>query len=74
MDPDPIEVPVAEELFECPKCGAGGGFHVGFRRMEGRRFRVVLVCPSCRLRFTVGDFLVPAGETRPHEHAMDDTP
>ncbi len=67
-------VDVAEDLFECPKCGGGGGFHVGFRRREDRRYEVVLVCPSCRVRFTVGEFLIPTGEERPYIHEMDGTP
>ncbi|MCL1925726.1 MAG: hypothetical protein FWF95_01140 [Syntrophorhabdaceae bacterium] len=73
-EPGPVEIAVEEELYECPKCGADGGFHVGFKRVEGQRFRVVLVCPSCRFRFLVGEFLVPTGELRPYDHALDGTP
>lgn len=68
------QVEIADELFDCPECGGGGGFHVAFRRREGRRFEVVLVCPSCRHRFTAGEFLVPTGEPRPHDPLMDDAP
>jgi len=71
MKSGPVEILVEEELYKCPECGADGGFHVGFRRMEDRRFRVVLVCPSCRFRFIVGEFLVPTGEPRPYDHTMD---
>jgi DNA-directed RNA polymerase subunit M/transcription elongation factor TFIIS len=67
-------VEIADELFECPKCGGGGGFHAAFRRKEDRRCEVVLVCPSCRFRFTVGEFLFPTGEQRPVDPAMDETP
>ena len=74
MKSDLVDISVAEELYECPECNAGGGFHVGFRRIEDRRFRVVLVCPSCRFRFLVGEFLVPTGEQRPYDHAMDGAP
>jgi hypothetical protein len=72
-DPEPERVSVDDELSTCPKCGGGGGFHVAFRRVD-RRFEVLLVCPSCRLRFTVGEFLIPDGEPRPYDPAIDDGP
>lgn len=70
-------VRVEEELSSCPKCGAGGGFHVSFLRVgpkAGRKLAVVLVCPACRHRFTVGEFLVPDGEPRPYDPSIDSVP
>jgi hypothetical protein len=70
-------VNVEEELFACPKCGGEGGFHVGFRRGTGireRMLRVILVCPRCDYRFTVGDFHVPSGEPRPFDPTIDAGP
>jgi len=66
-------VDVEEELSSCPKCGAGGGFHVSFRRVE-RRLEVVLVCPSCRYRFAAGNFLIPDGSQRPFDPSIDSGP
>jgi len=66
-------VSVEGELSSCPKCGAGGGFHVSFRSVE-RRLEVVLVCPSCGYRFTAGEFLIPAGKPRPYDPAIDSGP
>jgi C4-type Zn-finger protein len=62
------------ELSSCPECGAGGGFHVAFRNAGPRstgKLEVVLVCPSCRYRFTVGEFLLPDGEPRPFDPSLD---
>lgn len=70
-------VEVDSELSSCPSCAAGGGFHVAFLRAgpkEGRKLEVVLVCPACRYRFTVGEFLVPDGEPRPYDPSIDGTP
>ena len=67
-------VRVDGELSTCPKCGAGGGFHVGFRRQglaPERKLEVVLLCPACRFRFTVGEFLLPDGEPRPFDPTLD---
>ena len=67
-------VKVDKELSSCPKCGAGGGFHVGFRRAggwPGGKLEVVLLCPACRFRFTVGEFLLPDGEPRPFDPTLD---
>ena len=67
-------VKVEGELSSCPKCGAGGGFHVGFRRPgpgPERKLEVVLLCPACRFRFTVGEFLIPDGEPRPFDPTLD---
>jgi len=67
-------IPVEGELSSCPKCGAGGGFHVAFLRVEPkaeRKLEVILVCPACRHRFSVGEFLVPDGEPRPFDPSMD---
>ena len=66
-------VHVEGELSSCPKCGAGGGFHVAFRRVE-RKFEAVLMCPSCHFRFTVGEFLIPDGEPRPYDPSIDSGP
>ena len=66
-------VRVEGELTSCPKCGADRGFHVAFRRVE-RMFEAVMVCPSCGFRFTVGDFLIPDGEPRPHDPSIDSGP
>ena len=63
-------VHVEGELSSCPKCGADGGFHVAFRRVE-RMFEAFLVCPSCHFRFTVGEFLLPDGEPRPFDPTLD---
>lgn len=57
-------VDVGAELSSCPECGAGGGFHVSFRRV-GRSLEVVLVCPSCGYRFAAGEFLIPDGSPVP---------
>jgi hypothetical protein len=73
LNPEPERVNVGDDLSSCPKCGGGGGFHVAFRRVE-RRFEGILVCPSCRFRFTVGEFLIPDGEPRPYDPALDDGP
>jgi hypothetical protein len=65
---------VEGELSSCPKCGAGGGFHVAFRRpgtVPERKLEVVLLCPACRFRFTVGEFLLPDGEPRPFDPTLD---
>ena len=70
-------VRVEGELSSCPKCGAGGGFHVAFRRVGGkpeRRLEVILVCPSCGFRFTAGDFQIPDGEPRPFDPSIDSGP
>ena len=69
----PENIPVGEELSSCPRCGAGGGFHVSFRRRD-RTFAVVLVCPSCGFRFSVGEWLIPSGEPRPHDPKIDSGP
>jgi hypothetical protein len=68
------QIKVEGELSACPKCGGGGGFHVGFRRaVEAleRKLEVVLLCPACRFRFTVGEFLLPDGEPRPFDPTLD---
>ncbi|HEX9204645.1 MAG TPA: hypothetical protein VF853_01835 [Candidatus Deferrimicrobiaceae bacterium] len=72
-------VKIEGELSSCPKCGAGGGFHVAFRnavprsagKLEAGKLEVVLVCPSCRYRFTVGEFLLPDGKPRPFDPSLD---
>ena len=65
-------VRVEGELSSCPKCGGGGGFHVGLRRpAPERRLDVFLLCPACRFRFTVGEFLIPDGEPRPFDPTLD---
>lgn len=66
-------VRVEEELSDCPRCGAGRGFHVSFRR-KGRALSVILVCPSCGFRFAVGEWSVPTGEPRPFDPAIDTGP
>ena len=73
MNSEPQRVKVGEDLSTCPECGGGGGFHVAFRRVD-RRLEVVLVCPSCRFRFTAGEFLVPDGEPRPCDPTIDHGP
>lgn len=71
-------VKVDGELFSCPKCGEGGGFHVGFRQGTGMRERtleMILVCPHCGFRFTVGGrVLIPSGDPRPFDPAIDSGP
>jgi hypothetical protein len=69
----PGNVEVKEDLADCPRCGGGGGFHVSFRR-KGRAIAVILVCPSCGFRFTVGAWEVPSGEPRPYDPAIDSGP
>ena len=66
-------VDVEGDLSSCPKCGAGGGFHVSFRKAE-RSLEVVLVCPSCGYRFAVGEFLIPDGKPRPFDPSIDSGP
>jgi len=71
-------VKVEGELFSCPKCGGEGGFHVGFRKGTGMRERtleVILVCPHCGFRFTVGGgLLIPSGDPRPFDPSIDSGP
>jgi hypothetical protein len=69
----PESVLVEKELSDCPRCGGGRGFHVSFRR-KGRALSVMLVCPSCGFRFTVGEWSVPTGEPRPFDPAIDTGP
>jgi predicted RNA-binding Zn-ribbon protein involved in translation (DUF1610 family) len=69
----PGNVKVDEDLSDCPRCGAGRGFHVSFRRKE-RALSVILVCPSCGFRFTVGEWAFPTGEPRPFDPAIDSGP
>jgi hypothetical protein len=71
--PSPEKLQVEEELSSCPRCGYGAGFHVAFRRRE-RELVVFLICPSCSARFSVGEWMFPAGEPRPHDPDMDDGP
>lgn len=71
---EPEAVRVAGELSSCPKCGAGRGFHVSFLRGEGRSLTVVLVCPSCGFRFTVGEWTFGTGEPRPFDPSIDSGP
>jgi len=66
-------IEVEGELSSCPKCATGRGFHVSFRRVE-RRLGVVLVCPSCGYRFSVGEFLIPDGSPRPFDPSIDSGP
>lgn len=73
MNPKPERVAVDGELSSCPKCLGGGGFHVAFRKRAGG-FEVHLLCPSCRFRFTVGEFLIPDGEPRGYDPTIDDGP
>ncbi|MGE5700103.1 MAG: hypothetical protein ACM31N_08580 [Deltaproteobacteria bacterium] len=73
MSDAPESVRVGDELSDCPRCGAGRGFHVSFRR-KGRFLSVILVCPSCGFRFTVGEWPVPTGEARPYDPAIDTGP
>jgi hypothetical protein len=72
-DSKPERVNVEGDLSSCPKCGGGGGFHVAFRKLQ-EGFGVYLLCPSCRFRFTVGEFLIPDGEPRAYDPALDDGP
>ena len=66
-------VNVEAELSTCPKCGAGGGFHVTFRKAE-RTLEVVPMCPSCGHRFAVGEFRIPDGTPRPFDPSIDSGP
>jgi hypothetical protein len=70
---DPEMLTVDKELSSCTRCGAEGGFHVSFRK-QGRNVAVILVCPSCGFRFTVGEWIFPGGEPRPHDPAIDSGP
>ena len=74
MSEAPQNVRVGEDLSSCPKCGAERGFHVSFLRKEGRSLAVVLVCPSCGFRFTVGEWAIPTGEPRPWDPSVDSGP
>ena len=69
----PESVPINEELSSCPRCGGERGFHVSFRRRD-RDLDVVLVCPSCGFRFTVGEWSFPSGDPRPHDPKIDSGP
>jgi len=66
----PKRVEVGEGLTACPDCRYSAGFHVGFRRKENR-LEVVLICPSCRGSYRVGDWSVPSGEPRPFDPEVD---
>ena len=65
-------VDVAEDLFECPKCGGGGGSTSasagGGPAVRGGAGVPLLPGPVRR-----GEFLIPAGG-RPYLHEMDGTP
>ncbi|PWB67395.1 MAG: hypothetical protein C3F14_02355 [Deltaproteobacteria bacterium] len=73
MSEPTASVEVKEDLSDCPRCGGGRGFHVSFRR-RGGSLAVILVCPSCGHRFTVGEWTIPAGEPRPFDPAIDAGP
>ncbi len=66
-------VAVGDALSACPRCGAGGGFHVALER-RGRELAVVLLCPSCGFRFAVGEWLFPSGDPRPFDPKIDAGP
>jgi len=69
--PSPENVRVEEELSSCPRCGYETGFHVTFRRRV-RDLVVILICPSCSARFSVGDWTFPTGDPRPYDPEIDD--
>gem|GEM_PF-1002491 len=69
----PAEVPVGDELSRCPRCDAARGFHVAFRRRDDG-IGVVLVCPSCGFRFTVGPWRAAAPPGRPFDPSVDGGP
>ena len=70
-DMPPEKLKVEEELSSCPRCGYGAGFHVAFHRRE-RELVVSLICPSCSVRFSVGEWWFPTGEPRPYDPDIDD--
>jgi hypothetical protein len=73
LSESPEHIRVGEELSDCPRCGAGRGFHVSFRR-KGRALSVILVCPSCGFSFAVGEWSFPTGEPRPFDPTIDAGP
>ena len=42
------------EIYTCPACGYTDGFHVSFNLANGNDAEIVLICPSCHARFTLG--------------------
>ncbi len=69
----PESVAVKEDLSSCPRCGGERGFHVSFRRRD-RDIGVILVCPSCGFRFTVGEWSFSSGAPRSHDPKIDSGP
>ncbi|NYT01844.1 MAG: hypothetical protein GKC10_03680 [Methanosarcinales archaeon] len=50
---DITRVEIGDEFRTCPHCGYDLGFHVSFLR-EGKRHRIVLICPNCGSRYDPG--------------------
>jgi hypothetical protein len=51
---------VDDELTECPQCGYGDGFHVGFARISpggSKDLRIWLICPKCSARYDLGKYI-----------------
>ena len=43
------------EIYICPVCNYTDGFHVAFNMNTGtERGEIVLICPACHNRFTLG--------------------
>jgi len=43
------------EIYTCPACQYKDGFHVSFDLREASgEGRIILICPSCHRRFTIG--------------------
>jgi len=59
----PTSIDIDRELSRCPECGYEDGFHVSFQRRDDGALDVILICPSCSARFTVG-WAVREGDDR----------
>ncbi|MFH1861994.1 MAG: hypothetical protein ABH878_04195 [bacterium] len=45
---------IEDDFHRCPVCEYEDGFHVSFRRDQGNRVPIILICPECHSRFDVG--------------------
>jgi hypothetical protein len=49
------EIKPQKEFYTCPGCSYKDGFHVSFQR-DGKKsdYKIVLICPQCHKRYTIG--------------------
>jgi len=52
----PVEkLPLKKEISNCPACDYKDGFHVSFNLEDNSRTGIIiLICPQCSSRFSVG--------------------